>query len=302
MWNYLYNNRFCYEFDLLRSHREHLERLLLSKSNINNTGPSIPKFLSMKLSNKHKERVNKFKIAKDNMILFNKLCHYSNSKSPYSKDVLKPKNAMKNNFVKIRDYKRLNIEKKIQYDNIKFYKRFSNEKTHYPLKNFLEKSNFEKYIRYNMHKNFVKNPSLNFVTYDEFKTNLFNEIKNKIELPVCSDLNINYISNNNSMRASASKNKYLRDLSKSLNQCSNQKSRCKYKTLKNISAQHSSISPVWRVESANLGWKTNTCNVPDLKKQISINNSVRSTTKNSRKFPARSGSAYCSLRKNKILY
>ena len=49
MWNLSYANKKCNEFERMREHRTHLERIVTSKHNINTTEPKRPQFLTTRL-------------------------------------------------------------------------------------------------------------------------------------------------------------------------------------------------------------------------------------------------------------
>lgn len=48
MWNITISNKKCNEFDKIRDHRLHLERLITSKARLDQTTPNKPSFLMYK--------------------------------------------------------------------------------------------------------------------------------------------------------------------------------------------------------------------------------------------------------------
>ena len=230
MWHLLINNNLCNEKEILRTNKIHLEKLFNVKSNINNKEPITPLFFKKKLYLRELIRSKKSKIKKGNDIMYKKLNSVANCSSPYSKNRNIPKyypafNANKNNFSRIQR------EKTISLENKSFYERFAKRKSNYPIKDFLKKSIYEEYIKYNISKTkFLPKVTLKLCTFKEFRSNLMKEInKFKVNSENTKEINISNISNSKRFKKNLSNinlvnynNNFQSDLYKKVI-CSNKK-------------------------------------------------------------------------------
>ena len=161
MWNRIFTNRICYEFSRFESHKKHLDRLLLTKSLIDNNGAKTPEFLSKRLSNKRVEKDYKAKISHENKVIFNKILEYTKKKSPYSQ--YQP-NTYANKSV---DYcSAFNIE---QLKNRK-------EKSSLCNKILFTKPCYFKYINDSLKNIEFMNPNLKFLDFQKFSHKLNKEL------------------------------------------------------------------------------------------------------------------------------
>ena len=174
MWRLRKNNLLVNEKDKLFVHKVHLERLLHAKTHIENKGPETPYFMKNKLSKKEINRVKEKKRCYENNIIFSRLLAINNAFSPYSK-INKPLycpafDKKRHNFDKIER------ERNICRQNKFIFERLINEKTFYPVKQILDMSDYENYLRGNLKKHF-DNPNINFATFDRFKKNILNNYR-----------------------------------------------------------------------------------------------------------------------------
>jgi hypothetical protein len=178
MWSQINNNFICSEKEILRVNKIHLEKLLNTKSDINNKGPEIPFFMKNKSNLREIIRTERFKRNKDNYLMYKKLLSTAATPSPYSK-CYKPK------YCPAFDKQRFNFDKiereyNIYNDNVSFFKRFSARKSLYSAKKFLKKNDYENYIKNNISKSkFLPQIPLRLVTFRQFRKNLIKE-SNKI--------------------------------------------------------------------------------------------------------------------------
>ena len=195
MWSLLFNNYFCNEKDILRTNQIHLEKLLNTKSNINDHGPLVPLFLKNKLYLRQLLKTKERKINIGNNIMYNKLTFAANSTSPYSKSKNIPKYCPAFDKKKF-NYFRMERERTISSENKSFYKRFSKRKSNYPTTFFLYKSEYEEYIRHNISRTrYLPRATLKLCTFKKFKSNLMNETeKVKENMNSFNKLNISNIS------------------------------------------------------------------------------------------------------------
>jgi len=172
MWKFRKNNLLINEKDKLFVHRVHLERLLHTKTHIQNKGPDMPYFMKNKLSKKEILRVKNRQKNYENSIIFSRLLEINNALSPYSK-YNAPKycpafDKSRHNFSKLEKLERLCKQNRFLFN------RFINEKSFYPTKRLLEVSDYENYLRGNIRRQHLDNPNLNFVTFKQFKMNIIN--------------------------------------------------------------------------------------------------------------------------------
>lgn len=191
MWNLLVNNYFCNEKDILRSSQIHFEKLLNTKSNINDKGPLIPLFLKNKLYLRQLLQAKARKLKNGNNLMYNKLNSAAISTSPYSKCKNIPKYCPAFDKRKY-NYSRIERERTISSENKSFYKRFSKRKSHYPKTNFLIQSEYEEYLRHNISRTkYLPKVTLKLCTFKEFKSNLINETSKY----KCNSSNLSKINN-----------------------------------------------------------------------------------------------------------
>ena len=179
MWSIINNNFICSEKELFRVNKIHLEKLLNSKSNLNNKASETPYFLKNKSYLREIIRAKELKRNNDNNIMLKRLIFMATSPSPYSKS-----NTPK--YCPAFDKQRFNfgkIEREINIynDNISFYKRFSKKKPYYSAKQFFIKNDYENIIKNNISRSkFLPKIALKLCTYRQFKSNLLKE-SNKIK-------------------------------------------------------------------------------------------------------------------------
>lgn len=177
MWNFKSSNEIINELNRLRNHREHLERLFLSKTVLNTSTPYTPKFLINNASNIQNERHRLMKISYENKILYNNMCFISSHQSPYSKRVSTPK------YCPAFDYRRYDWvsrqkSQELLKENKILKKRYEDSKPHYPRKEFINSNLNNLYLIKNLKRNSgTFNPNLNFCTFRKFKSNLAKQIK-----------------------------------------------------------------------------------------------------------------------------
>ena len=175
MWSSLINNYFCNEKDTLRTSRIHLEKLLSTKSNINNKGPMVPLFLKNKLYLRQFLKAKERKINFVNNIIYNKLTSAANCTSPYSKYKNIPKYCPAFDKKKY-SYSREERARTVSSENQSFFKRFSKRKSYYPRSYFLKKSQYDNYIKNNISRTrYLPKVTLKLCTFKEFRSNLMKE-------------------------------------------------------------------------------------------------------------------------------
>ena len=195
MWSLFINNYFCNEKDILRTSQIHFEKLLRTKSNINNKEPMIPLFLKNKLYLRQFLKAKERKISIGNNIMYNKLTSAASCCSPYSKCRNIPKYCPAFDKEKYC-YSRVERERTISSQNQSFYERFSKRKSFYPITNFLKKSKYEEYIKNNISRTrYLPKVTLKLCTFKEFKSHLMKETskikENSLNL---NETNISHIS------------------------------------------------------------------------------------------------------------
>ena len=120
MWSLLINNHSTNEHDILRASQIHLEKLLSTKSHINNKGPKVPFFMKNKIYLKQFIKANERKINFGNNIMYNKLFWAANCISPYSKYKNIPKYCAAFDKKKFT-YSKIERERTISAENQTFY-------------------------------------------------------------------------------------------------------------------------------------------------------------------------------------
>lgn len=174
MWNYVSSNDSCNKLSRFKIHKEHLERLIQAKARIDNKGKKTPQFLRIPILSRMPAKDRKRKIDFENKIILNRMYEIQYKKSPYNFEVLRPADCPA--------FKASGSEfnKKHKFDEIKKRNqwlccRFFDAKSYYPTKDFIKQNNYYTYIGKGLHRNH-SNPNINFVTFSEFKKNIFNEI------------------------------------------------------------------------------------------------------------------------------
>ena len=187
MWNIIYSNSNCNNWNRLKEHIGHLERLTNVKKSIDTKIPNQPKFLKEKRCKKEIQRELNRQIETNNLILYKKMCEVKIHPSPYNKLINIPlkcpafESLYYNKFVKYK-----NIEK----ENEKLKQIFISAKPVINTRRLLDDYNFYKYLKKNISKKAIdRNPNLNFSSYDGFKRNLlFNieKLKNSNNNNICN--------------------------------------------------------------------------------------------------------------------
>ena len=149
MWSLLNNNIYCAEKEQLKVNQIHFEKLLCTKSKINNKGIKTPFFLKNKSYIRELARTRAAKINAINNLMNRKLKLVARTPSRYSREINTPKYCPA--FDKLRfNFDRIERDRKIKSENLSFYSRFKERKPTYSTKNFLKKSEYEKHIRSNI--------------------------------------------------------------------------------------------------------------------------------------------------------
>lgn len=170
MWNLVYSNKTCNEYNRFREHKEFLERLSKTRHVIDTTTPNKPKFFEYHAKKKVMKRETERKINYENKVLYNKMYELSTKPSPYSPSMLVPSRcpAFDRVAIDFKERKRLNDIAKC---NKKLKKRFQSAKPHYNTSDMMKESSYNNYLKKNI-SNFSINPNINYATYDQFKKNL----------------------------------------------------------------------------------------------------------------------------------
>ncbi len=231
MWSLLINNYSCNENDILRTHQIHLEKLIKTKTNIDNKSPAIPTFLKNKIYLRHYIKAKERKIKIGNNFMFDKLASIATTCSPYSQTRNIPKYCAAFDKKKF-NYSRIQRERTISSENQSFYKRFIQRKSNYPLTKFLKKSKYEQYIKHNISKvRFFPKVTFKLCSFNEFKSNVLRESSIRKENSLyLNEANISLISKSNSK---TNKNKLNNTFYKNSDNNNNiNKNNCKSKRLK----------------------------------------------------------------------
>lgn len=174
MWNLNYSNSSCNNFEQFRAHKHHLEKLLSSKSIINNKHSSKSSTIIHFKPNKTQLNINSPKnIQYSNTILFKRINDISSKPSPYSRSILKPIYCPvfdKTSILWQKKKKRMMLMK----ENALLNKRFLNSKSFYSTKSFEIQNDFYRYLESNMSQK-VPNPNLYFKTFSTFKKKVSND-------------------------------------------------------------------------------------------------------------------------------
>ena len=175
MWKLMNNNLVINDKDKLYIHRIHLEKLLNAKSYIQNKGPDIPFFLKYNISNNELRRYKDRKRCYENAVIFSRLLDINNSISDYSK-------TYRPSYCAAFDKKKYDFDKterirNISRENISLYSRLIKEKTHYPIKKFLNSSNYAIHLKDIIKRQRSDNPNINFASFSQFKKNIIRDKK-----------------------------------------------------------------------------------------------------------------------------
>lgn len=207
MWNIIYTNTTCNNFNRLMEHRGHLERIALAKKMIDTKTPNQPKFFKEGACKKAMKREFNRQIDIDNNLLYKKMYEIKIHPSPYSKCMnLKIECPAFESLT----YNKMKRERDIQKENGKLKKRLISARPAYNTKRYLDDYKYTSYIEKNISKNAKqRNPNLNFTTYNGFKNNL------KYNIERCFDESSTYglssttgSKSNNNFRPSSSKSNY----------------------------------------------------------------------------------------------
>lgn len=79
-----YSNRLCNEYNRIREHKNHLERIVTIKPVIDIKEPSKPSFLIFKAKKEKMEQEKMNKINYENNVLLTKIIDIVNKPSPYN--------------------------------------------------------------------------------------------------------------------------------------------------------------------------------------------------------------------------
>jgi len=176
MWNFQINNNKIDSKSRFRIHKQHLERLIQTKTGIDDKGMLTPNFLYYNLSKNKVKKDNIKKINYENSIIYNRMLSIAEKNSPYSLIETHPI------YCPAFDKKRFNFDKKVKKIQIEklnkyYYSRFISVKPYYSTKNILKQNDFYRYLEKGMKRVDLINPNLSFVSFDKFKNNIAKEIK-----------------------------------------------------------------------------------------------------------------------------
>ncbi len=176
MWNFQINNSQINSKTRFRIHKRHLERLIQTKSRIDDKGIVIPNFLYYNLSKNKVKKDNIKKINYENSILYNRMLSIAEKNSPYSLIETHPI------YYPAFDKTKFNYDKKLKKNEIDkqnkyYYSRFISVKPYYSTKKLLKQNDFYRYLEKGMKRVDLFNPNLSFVSFDKFKNNISKEIK-----------------------------------------------------------------------------------------------------------------------------
>ena len=175
MWSLLNNNPYCAEKEQLKVNQIHFEKLLGLKARIDNKPNEVPFFLKNKSYLRELIRTRNNKIKAINKLMNIKLKTVAKSPSLYSKENNIPKYCPAFDRQKF-NFARIERERKINSENITFYKRFKKKKPTYSTKNFLKKADYQDIIRDNISRGRnLQQYSLKFCTFREFKSHFIKE-------------------------------------------------------------------------------------------------------------------------------
>ena len=163
------------KFNLLMNHKGHLERLILSKSTLNNKRPLTPSFLKKRKKNvmdKEKQLI----IKQDNNVMYKKLYSILCHRSKYNSLENIPSKCPA--FIKNQKLYLIN-QKKIKKENEHFGKILYRSKSTYNSNKINDDFVFNQYLKANISQSKVqKNPNLRYITFDQFRKRIYNNKKN----------------------------------------------------------------------------------------------------------------------------
>ena len=170
MWNMVFANKTCNEFNRFKEHRDFLEKLSQTRHAIDTKAPVKPKFFANGAKKKVMKRETEREINYQNRILYNKMHELSTKPSPYSPCMNIPSRcpAFDRNAI---DFKKRKNQRDITNCNQKLRKRFQSTKPTYNTKQMMKESSYNDYLKHNI-CNFTINPNIKYATYPQFKKNL----------------------------------------------------------------------------------------------------------------------------------
>lgn len=181
MWNIKYGSKTYEKYYSFKSHKEHIERLVLVKPIIDTRTPKHPSFLHNTKIKKCIEREKHLKSDYDNKNLYGKMTEIDRHYSLYSKQRTVPIftfSSVKSHF------KDKTIQKNIEHENLKMHSRLYSAKTTYSNNHLRERYKHNRYLHYQI-KNCVPNPRMNYATLSQFNRNLsFHMKRKKIHSPI----------------------------------------------------------------------------------------------------------------------
>ena len=163
------------KFNLLMVHKGHLERLILTKSTINNKRPLTPSFFKKRKKNGI-EREKELIIKQDNNVMYKKLYSISCHKSKCSSVENIPRKCPA--FIKNKKRYIIN-QKKINKENELFGKILYRSKSTYSSNKIDESFFYNQYLKSNISQSKIhKNPNLKYITFGQFRKKIVNNMKN----------------------------------------------------------------------------------------------------------------------------
>ena len=174
MWNNIPPaNTSLNKFECLMNHKGHLERLAQTTAVINNKTPKTPSFLKRKIRDAGVRMERYLKILYENKIISNRMEEISKKKSPYSPSLNIPSQCPA---FELLGYHRLKINKVIDRENNKLYKRFTFTKPTLNSDKLNQEYKYNKYLEYNISKNKNRiNPNLDFIEFEKFNRRLLTQ-------------------------------------------------------------------------------------------------------------------------------
>lgn len=162
-------------FERLKDHKGHLERLVQTRTHLDDHAPPPPSFLAKKLICRGVRMDKKMKIEHENQVIYTRMAEIQSKTSPYSR-VFKPSACPAYQLI---TYHRLKKQNQIYNENNYLHRKFLFAKTHYSTRQLNEDYKYQQYLEKNISENVNRtNPNLDFVTFKQFNQNLIKE-KNK---------------------------------------------------------------------------------------------------------------------------
>lgn len=193
MWNLIYSNKTCNEFNRFK---EYLERLSQTRHVIDTSSPHKPNFLKNNTKKKVTKRETDRVINYENRLLYHKMQELGVKPSPYSPCMNIPSKcpAFDRNAI---DFNKKRYQSELLKNNKKLRLRFQSAKPTYNTKQMIRESSYNDYLKKNI-SNFTRNPSLNYATYSHFRKSLSIVIErdNPYKLNQNKEFSFTLISNN----------------------------------------------------------------------------------------------------------